>query len=365
MDAERIRPEYRNFLLTVRQEDALLLACARQRFTPLHIELVETICRRRRIEWRTLYERAAAHGVAPLVYANLRACHSVRDQIPTATANAFRSCLATTVASKQAAASKLERYVEYCDAQAIEVMLIKGAVYDRTVYRSPWYTMSSDVDVMLREDQAQYTDEQHRQMGRLSSGPPGLEIECGEHHDISMTGVLPIRFDLLWQRAVSHRIGSRHVLVTSPEETLMTACINVCRRRFQRLKGLCDVASIISAGEAMDWRHCATVIREHGCQNVAYAAITASDALLDCALPQVLIEDLKVSRLRRSVISGLLRSRFRSGAPLPTDSRWLAARIGSSLVLPYSTYTLPMLCRKAKSIVARNIPSLRRRHTWQ
>jgi len=289
----------------------------------------------------------------------------VRDHIPTATANAFRCCIATTVAAKAAAASKLERYVEYCNAQAIEVMLIKGAVYDRTVYRNPWYTMSCDVDVMLRKGQAHYTEEQHRQMGRLSSGSPGLEIECGKHHDISMTGVLPIRFDLLWQRAVSHRIGSRHVLITSPEETLMTACINVCRRRFERLKGLCDVASVISEGEAMDWRNCAAVIREHGCQNVAYAAIMASRALLDCGLPQGLIEGLKVSRLRRSVISGLQRAMFRSGVPLPTDRRWLTARIGSSLAMPYSTYTLPMLCRKAKSVAARNIPFLRKRHTWQ
>ena len=131
------------------------------------------------------------------------------------------------------------------------------------------------------------------------------------------------------------------------------------------MKGFCDVDAVVSEGEAMDWRHCAAVIRKHGCHNVVYAAMTACRAVLDCDPPQELMAGVKVGRLRRSVIRRLQRARFRAGVPLPSDSRWLAAKIGSSLALPYSTYTLPMLCRKVKKVAARNIPRFRRRPAWQ
>jgi hypothetical protein len=57
----------------------------------------------------------------------------------------------------------------------------------------------------------------------------------------------------VWSKTKETTFQGQKVLVMSPEDMLLAACINSCRKRFFRLKSLCDIAEIINYFKELDW----------------------------------------------------------------------------------------------------------------
>ena len=134
----------------MRPEDKLLFACARQTFLPAHQQTVLDIARHSPLNWASVYSTALAHGVAPLVYANLRQCANLGLSLPKEVLGHFQDCFFHNMASKEDRAEILREALAFFCEKSIAVMLIKGVALDMLVYDHPYYTMPQDVDIVLK-----------------------------------------------------------------------------------------------------------------------------------------------------------------------------------------------------------------------
>ena len=64
------------------QEDKLLFACTRQNSSQTYIVTIRDLCAVNPICWRTVYQTAEQHGMAPLIYANLQQCDVQGLRVP-------------------------------------------------------------------------------------------------------------------------------------------------------------------------------------------------------------------------------------------------------------------------------------------
>ena len=81
-----------------------------------------------------------------------------------------------------------------------------------------------------------------------------IEYDYYTHHDITMNATLRVDFDRIWRDSLSGNWENRPIRLMSWEDMLIALCINSCRKRFFRLKALCDVAETVNRGAAqLDW----------------------------------------------------------------------------------------------------------------
>jgi hypothetical protein len=314
-------------------EDRILLLCTRQDFLPEHREGVEALCRRRAPRWEALAATAEEHGVAPIAGANLRACDSSVLGIPPAVSERLELAFFENAVTKEREAERLAAALSRLREAGYEALLLKGTALDLLVYREPWVAASRDTDLVLRPLPGRDLAPDEREV-RRSLYLSGIECDLREHHDITMNGALPVRFDRIWEDARPVHYRGAEALMMSPEDLLVSLCINACRKRYFRLKSLFDLAETVRRLAGLDWERCARRAREHGCETVVYTALVAVEATLGCPLPAMALDGLGVSPVRAALLRAL------AAAVLRTTSLDGAAGRSPSLLpslLPYAS----------------------------
>lgn len=325
-------------------ELALLLGCARQRFTAVHQQIVEDTLRHAAVRWDDLLSIATGHGVAPLVFTNLVRCRAVKEQLPGPVARGFKSLSLRTKVVKAQRLRALADVLTACQASGAAVMLVKGAALDVAVYQQPWYTSSLDMDVVVRPPQGVNSAAIRADLNQLfwdvSRACP-IECDWFAHHDITMNGVLSVCFETIWRDACALEVAGCPAFRMAAEDLLIAACINGARRRFLKLKALVDVAEIIERFDTLDWSMVAHKSRDYRCTPIVYAGLHLARQLLDCPLPADTLESLAVSAPRAALIrflcAGVTQSLLTGAVTTRAPDR--------SLALPYVTLDFRQLLR--------------------
>lgn len=337
----------------MRPEDRLLLACARQDFLDAHQQAVIDICRGEEINWDVVYSTAKLHGVAPLIYANVQRCIPLGLGVPQDIIDQFRVCRYRSILRKQHRAEQLTRALALFGQKSMDVMLIKGAALDVLVYDQPWYTVPDDADVVVRARREEVPDTTQTEIMRLLHCS-GVEYDYFEHHDVVMNGAVPVDFQRIWDDATQIQFRGHTVFVMSPEDMLISVCINSCRKRFFRLKSLCDIAETIKRCPGLQWEALTRKSKAYDCHNIVYAALLVTRETLGCELPEGVLANLAVSPVRAAVIGGLVRYLSQRGsldALYPFSGRSVFGReVSLSLVLPYTTYRWYQVGRRLRYV---------------
>lgn len=305
-------------------EDSILYLCTRQDFLPEHREGVETISRERPVRWEALAAAAERQGVAPVVGENLRRCDAAALGMPEAVAGRLELAFFENAVTKEREAERLAAALGRLREVGYEAMLLKGAALDLLVYHEPWVVVSHDVDLVLRPLAGRTLDPEEKTV-RRSFYRSGIECDLLTHHDVTMNGVLPVRFDRVWEEARPVRFRGAEALVMGPEDLFISLCVNLCRKRFFRLKGLFDVAETARLLPGLDWGHLARRSREHGCEGIVYTALLATRETLGVSFPEGLLAELGIPAARAWALRRLLRRALRRGG-------------SGSVLLPYLSY---------------------------
>lgn len=331
-------------LKNLRPEEELLFACTRQGLLPCHRAKLAQITEQNPIRWDVVYTTALNHGVAPLVYANLLQCPTIAGQMPADSRTKFVRCTQANTLRKSLSRERVRGVLQFFARRSVKVMLIKGAALDVSVYRQPWYTLSADIDLLVQCRQQDFPAGDRPAAHQIMRGRSALErripVECDwfDHHDVSMNGLLPIGFDEIWSQARAVQVLDQVAYLMSPEHMLLSACINGCRKRFFRLKSLCDISEIILAHE-IDWDLFTRTARRWGCEIIAYTALLIAGMALGASIPQGVLASLGVSLLRRQIIHFISRRMsFSSLATLQGGWHFLNRQLGAGLLLPYTVY---------------------------
>ncbi|NUO08785.1 MAG: nucleotidyltransferase family protein [Candidatus Brocadia sp.] len=339
----------------MRSEDKLLFACTRQNFLDVHQKAALDICGNEDVRWDVVHATAMQHGVASLVYSNLLKCPGANLGIPQDIIDKFKLCVANNIVRKNRRAEKLMEVLSFMKNKSIDVMLIKGVALDILVYDQPWYMISDDIDLILRKKKEDVSDTDKKEISVLLRHPVNIECEYFRHHDVDMNEVLPVNFQKIWDNTTRIKFRGYDVCVMSPEDLLMSACINCCRKRFFRLKSLCDVAETVRKYNNLNWDKLTRNAREHHCNSIVYAALLVTKMTLGCELPDGVLEKLTDSTIRATIIRSLARHFIQSvslSSAFPFYKRnklnAVVKKINVSLILPYATYRWYQLWRKMK-----------------
>ncbi|HEX9944554.1 MAG TPA: nucleotidyltransferase family protein [Thermoanaerobaculia bacterium] len=295
-------------------EDHLLRLCARQEFLSVHREAVETLCRGRAVRWDRLADAAERHGVLPIVGANLRRCDAGIIGLSAAAAGRLEAALLENAALKERDADRLATGLAWLREVKLDAMLLKGTALDLLVYDEPWVAFSRDVDLSLRPRPGWEEGKGREGEIRRALYTHGVECDLDGHHDLTLNGLFPLDFARIWREARPVLFRGEDAWVMSPEDLLISLCVNACRKHFFRLKGLFDVAETLRKGGPFDAARLAALAWEGRCEGVVFAALTAARDLLAAPLLPGLLEALSVSRPRAGLLRGLVAAFRRLGS---------------------------------------------------
>jgi hypothetical protein len=338
----------------MRPEDKILFLCARQDIRGEHSEEIGRLNAQESIDWCSLLQTAEQHGVAPLVFINLVQCLGPALHMPAELTKRNKLYLLSQVIEKEKRAKRLAAGVEFLQGQGLEVMLLKGAALDLLVYKQPWYTISRDTDIVIRCERSSIGDEEARQIGYFFY-QTGVEYDYYSHHDVNMNGVLEVDFSRVWTDARKIPFRGQTVYVMAPEDSLISLCINSCRKRFFKLKSNCDIAETVSRSPEMDWECFLEKTTAYRCETIVYAALRVAQRTVGCSLPAGLLERLAAGAYRKALIDRVIgfMLRYLPLTPYPFKGLPIFGReLHLSLLLPYVTYENAQVRRKMIEIDA-------------
>lgn len=331
----------------MKPEDKVLFACARQNFQEIHQHMVADLCRRYEINWEAVFNTADLHGIAPLIYVNLRQVSGQNPGIPAQIMSQLRQCLMHNISHKEYLTTSLSRALSFFNERSIEVMVIKGGALDLLVYDQPYFTVFDDVDIVISVRRAEITDREMWEFREFFHGS-GIEYDFYEHHDVTMNGVLPVDFQRIWQDTAKISFRGQDVWIMSPEDMLISICINSCRKRFFRLRSLCNIAEIIAKYPDLNWAELLHKAYAYDCHLIVYTALLVTTMTIGCQLPAGLLEGLNVNPVRAKIMGYLSRQTSAEAFSLSYSGANKAGRqLGMSLLLPYASFRWYQIWRKA------------------
>ena len=185
-------------------------------------------------------------------------------------------------------------------------MLVKGAALSFTVYKNyPCYVMG-DIDIILNNKRQDISDTEDKNDVKFFQSLNILEWERHQHHDVNMNGIIPIDFSEIWERGLEANFGGERVMIMSSEDMLLAACINSCRKRFFRLKSLCDIAEIIAYYQELNWMKFLELIHKYNCELIVYTALMTTLCTVDCEVPNLFLEKIAVATPKKLSIRQLI-----------------------------------------------------------
>lgn len=354
-------------------ETKLLLICTRQQFLETHQAEVSHIASTQKIDWSYVYRIADAHGVSPLVYANLTRCSTSDLRIPTSVQSQFEQAYQQNVLLKQNVRKSLVHILAFLNQRSIDVMLLSSAVLDIFVYAKPAYTFSHDVDLLLYPQRYEISKEENSAIieffntiskeykqftDRFPVEYEYFEYDYFEHHDFTLNDILPINFHKVWANSWEYKFDDRKTLIMCPEDLLISVCISSFRKRFFRLKNLCDVAETVQVLSQsshpqlkLSWKKLVRKAWDYQCNDIIFAALYVAQRHLDLRLPNELLDQLSTNRLKSRVITFLTHrmsfSELADYSEFYSNPTLASRKVDMSLLLPHATYRLSQWWKKA------------------
>jgi hypothetical protein len=343
----------------MRAEDQLLFLAARQDLTADHRAAIQSLLHSKPVSWEKVFSTAQEHRVAPLVYINLVQKQEPALDIPDSIIKQQRLNIFHHVKEKEHVASRLAETLALINAHSLRAMLVKGSALDLLVYDKPWYTAASDVDLILDCTRQEF-DQRRLEHIEHKMAASSMEYDFYEHHDVNINGALPVDFKLIWGDAVKLDHRGQAVYVMCPEDMLISLCINSCRKRFFRLKSLCDIAETVRKFPQLSWAKLVDRAKRYDCLPIVYTALRVTELTVRLQLPAGTPDLLKIGWLRKTLIEVAIRYLLRtvSLSAYPFTGRiFFNRQLHLSLILPYLNYRGYQVWRKLDEIQhAQNLP---------
>jgi aryl-alcohol dehydrogenase-like predicted oxidoreductase len=319
-------------------DDRVLFLCARQCLGDEHRQAIHEACASPSLSWQRMARLAERHKIAPLLWKHLSSCGMRELGVPAEIEERLELRAHQIRVQKERTARRIVSALAWLNARSVDVMLLKGASLDVLIYEEPWLTGPSDADLVLRcKRGSQLFEETWRYSLELYDN--WLECDYFAHHDITMNGALAVDFESIWSTAGRIDYRGQTAWVMAPSDLLLSLCINSCRKRFFRLKSLCDVAEAVRRLPGLDWGDFARRVRETECEGIAYVALWIAHRTVGCELSEEILAGPGLGRARRNALQLLVRMLLRNISLEALSPGW-GLRRGNlvSLLLPYASY---------------------------
>ncbi|MCC7353731.1 MAG: nucleotidyltransferase family protein [Anaerolineae bacterium] len=260
--------------------------------------------------WEEVAQRAAEHGVAPLLFQRLQALSST-VRVPASAMNTLRDLYADSMLRGMQIHRSLHQLLSMFRRGGIPIIVLKGAHLAQLIYKNVALRPMIDVDILVRKANLPRVHEMLLAMGYNVSGsqaqlekehfhyiysPPDDGIGVEVHWNIQQP-TFQIDVDGLWERALPASIAGVEVLVLSREDLLLHLCLHVSSHHLYSwfgLRAICDISETIHHyGDQIDWHVIQERSREWKASNSVYLTLLLARKLLDTAVPDSVLRGIK------------------------------------------------------------------------
>lgn len=272
-------------------ERDLLMRVARVRAVPEPCVAADT-------DWKYLARVAEAHGLLPILNHHVStgvvpAPHDAAERIRSGTGLYLAETLQLTAA--------LRMLVREFRAEGITLLAYKGPALSVQAYGQVGLRQISDLDVVVRRDQAEAADQLLRRAGyrpELSLTRRGeAALMRWEHHRSYVGPEGATLLELHWRFAQDRyglRLGSDEVIgrceylplageqipVPCPEDKLLLLCVHGARHLWERLEWVCSVGDLLRARQPA-WDVLLHFAEGAHARRLLLVGLTLADALVD------------------------------------------------------------------------------------
>lgn len=343
------------FAARLMPEERLLLALVREDLTADEAGAVVAETDPATVRWEAVMATAEKHGIAPLLFQNLKRCREAGLNVPAAVLARLRGGMFRAITTKEQQRRELVRALDFLADHGFTTMLIKGASLDAAVLETPWHVSSLDIDLMVRTPADRVDEPLRERVYDLNRGP--FEADFARHHDLDIDGLLTVDYPGLWADARLVAVEGRAVLVPCPEDMVIASCVNACRKRFFQLKTLYGLRATLAKLGPLDWGRLATKARRYRCRAIVYAGLYVARLAVRADVPDEALRRLGVTPWRAAAIRFLaVRRSFTpiTGRQTMSEDDWTLARKrlatadNLSLLLPYTAYSPGQACRRLR-----------------
>lgn len=335
---------------STRPEHDLLLCCARTHLNTKTVETIRTLVQTK-IKWNYLIQTASNHGLMPLLYYSLSKISS--DKIPEEVLNSLKKRFYENLAHNLARSAELQRILALLAVSNIAAIPFKGPIMAVLVYKDLALRQFIDLDLLIHQRDAFRVKDLFLNSGykrvdlftisndkRVSGIPLTYAQElvylrsaceyCFTKQDNTVTvephwRLIPRKFGIslnqehLWHRTQEISLEGTKVITFSAEDTLLIACLNGAKDRWNSLKIVCDVAELIHAYPTLNWVMLLQQTKEIGCKRILLIGLLLASDLLSAKLPDIVWQEIEADRTVPKLVSTVKQQIFEKSTQQPKE----------------------------------------------
>lgn len=260
--------------------------------------------------WRQLVDRAAWHGVAPLLYHRLQ--RVVNLVIPREHGARLHHLYLHCLLKNRAILEQLSEIVRETTKAGCSVLVLKGAYLSYCVYQEAALRPMADIDFLARPHDVEEVQRHLHTLGyRYTAGSTTIDysghhhlrplsrvgsVDIEVHRDLAPEGA-PFEHDIigLWDRSTHTRVGDLDIPHPAPDDLLLHLCTHAAFND-EFLLGLpaaCDIDAVVHRlGHQLDWDRLIQTANSDGRSRFAYAALRLARALLETPISEDVLASL-------------------------------------------------------------------------
>lgn len=292
--------------MNISRENRLLLYCAQTRMPEDALNKVKDIMRLS-LNWEEVLASAFWHGIAPLLYNNLKDIQE-GHLIPREIMDQLRTAYHGNLARNMYLYAELKRILETFYDKGVKVIVLKGAALAKTVYGDIGLRQMSDVDLLVKKEDLPHAENIMSGLGYLFQGdrPPEWYRENHEHisyihpeknipveihwHIARKTRLSRIRIvdtDIIerwWEGAQNIEFPGSKALMLCPEDLILHLCLHFFKHRFTSqnerftskgaLIQMCDIFQTLKHyRDEIDWVRLKGKAEQYGIDSLIYTTL--------------------------------------------------------------------------------------------
>ncbi len=258
-------------------------------------------------EWAALLPLALAHGVGPLLFANLR-----ERVLPVQARDQLRHVYLSNSFRNEKLLAEQQRILAAFAQHSISAWPLKGPHLSQKLYGDPAVRQVADLDLLIRPQDLAACDELLHSLGyaRQVQGDIASLRDAGElvylrsapHAAGKMTFAVDLQQRVLpygRRDALADRIRAQGL---TPENLLLLLCVNQIAHRFARLKFLLDVAACLRQLPAeFDWKSFTDAAQLLHFTPGIYWSLAWAHAVSGAPVPEQVLETLRLGWFSRKL----------------------------------------------------------------
>jgi Uncharacterised nucleotidyltransferase len=310
------------------REMVLLTCCSRTQVSPAMASQIRQLVAEP-LDWQDLLQRAAYHGVMPLLYKTLNEiCPALVPQdIQLQLSLVFRK----TTFSNLSRTAELLKVLAILNQHQIPAIAFKGPTLAEVAYGGLALRSFSDLDLLVRCDDYRQpravlaahgykttdyylTCEQEEQAANYSGEYSLLNADKGVALDIHARLVSINAFQLgcdfawIWDNLQPVTLSNQTVQTLSVEDLLLYLCTHATREVWLHLKAICDIAELLRHQPHINWSQLTATAQEQGLWRILLLGLSLAHEVLGAELPEEILQAATADPVLRSLRQQVYRS---------------------------------------------------------